>query len=448
MLELQSVGYVPRRFGPVSLSLGSGELVLLCGLSGSGKSTLCELLCDRLEPSFGQIVVGPGFEVGYIAQDFENQLLGASVSQELELGRRCGQLRGREGHPEFHLRTEESWGCRDPHLLSAGEQQAVLLESLCLSGASLFILDESLSWLDHQTLKAVLEQLRQMCRSGGTVLIVSHDLRVLPFVDRVLGLEKGALSADLCRSEVGREHLLRFGLWLGSLESGFRSKGSEVTREQELAAQSQGTKVAWEALPGAWACLVGRSGSGKSRFLASVIGLTGAGVTQDPLGLGGSMALLPQRAESILFRRTVEQELTASLQFGGEDIPVDVEIGSLIPTDWLQRNPRHLSAGQIRYLACLCLILQMPSTLLLDEPFTGLDAQLRGRLHLALTRYLATGRRLLMATRHPDEVLLYGSEVMLIEKGQKQGDSISQAELDEVLGPPLVSDPGLSNFMT
>src|SRR5687768_10953975 len=90
MLTLCELTYAPRGLGPISLTLTAGQVVLLCGPSGSGKSTVCALLTGELEPSSGRLErsdSSQGALCGYMAADVESQLLGATVAQELALGR-------------------------------------------------------------------------------------------------------------------------------------------------------------------------------------------------------------------------------------------------------------------------------------------------------------------------------------------------------------------------
>lgn len=191
MLSLQQLSYRPRDVGPLSLTLSSGQMVWIAGASGSGKSTLCALLTGDLEPSDGQSEGSLG-RVATISSEVESHLLGATVRQELDwVPRVSSSLRspGLEAlEARWRGREEE-----DPHTLSRGEQQLLLLCAYARGDFQTLILDESLSCLDHQAFVLVMECLRLLTEGGRLVLVVSHEARVLPWVDRCLGLGEGRL---------------------------------------------------------------------------------------------------------------------------------------------------------------------------------------------------------------------------------------------------------------
>ncbi len=384
-----------------------GQFVWLCGPSGAGKSTLCGLIAGRYDDTGGEISNPEGVTLGYVAQDYENQLLGATVGQELEIGRRGGRGEGPEP-PAFLLSLFESRLNEDPHHLSCGLQQLLLVTSLVLSRAGFLILDESLSLLDTLTQCRVLEALQGVCAQGVTVLLVSHDLRVLPYVDRVVGLSKGQIRFDVPAGELSWNQLDEVEVWSGTLQGGRDGHvlSGQLQGELPSVALSEGAVhklgPGLEVGEGQATALVGISGAGKSRALSTLCGLDElAGWRDCPL----PRALLRQRAEASLFHRQVQEELQASLTvasgLGGREHQV--------PQPWLKRSPRHLSNGQARFLAATCLLLQGPPLLLLDDPFAGLDRDLRTRLWNHLQSYLESGGTCLLSTHHADELVLYTS---------------------------------------
>jgi energy-coupling factor transport system ATP-binding protein len=434
---LNELAYAPRGFGPLSLTLEAGQVVLLCGPSGSGKSTLCGLLAGELEASTGQVVRGQG-SVGTMTADVESQLLGSTVSQELELGRRAQGVAAPETAELRDVRQTllERWRGRegeDPHLLSLGEQQLLLLSSLAQGLFPLLILDEGLSCLDHVAFQEVCHALRALTAAGTLVLLVSHELRVLPWVDRCVGLEAGQLAFDKPATELTWSELARVKMWRGTLMAQIYPGDAPVLRPETsglvLSPPRLGVSRSGPSLPlmafdgqevelaeGAVLAVAGAAGTGKSRLLATLLGAPAMQGFHSHVQ--GYAVLLPQQASSILPGRTVRAEFEASLAEGRRrgKTPAGLKDLTEIPEDWMARSPRSLSHGQVKLVACLCLLLQSPELLLLDEPFAGLDAQLRAVLEGRLRDHLAaTKGRAVFSTHSPDEMVLYPSRLLVLE---------------------------------
>ncbi len=448
MLILNELSYAPRDVGPISLSLEPGQLVLICGPSGSGKSTLCAMLCGELEPTSGHFQLPEG-ALGTISVDAEGQLLGSTVSQELELGRIAGV---REQAREFQPLLER-WKGRgevDPQSLSAGEQQLLLLAGLALGPFNTLILDEALSSLDESSFREVVAALRVLSSRGVLILVVSHEIRLLPWVDRCVGISRGRLafnqpSDSLTWSELGESRM-----WMGGLappadpsSSALEARVLQTCLPDMRLGAGRGSApevLAWHRdglqvglARGQALAVAGVSGSGKSRLLAALAGLTRADGWS--CLFEGYRVLLPQVAASIFWRRTVRAELEASL--GHHRIPSDL---FAVPESWLERSPRSLSHGQTRLVASFCLLLQKPDLLLLDQPFSGLDGELRAALESRLRDHLADGGRLVFTTHRPDEMVLYPDRLLVLDDGNPvwygPGDSYFAGEPDPRLGLP------------
>ena len=436
MLILKDLCYADRGVGPVSLSLSEGQVVLLCGPSGSGKSTLCALLTGELEASSGSVEQDRGL-IGTMASDVESQLLGATVGQELELGRLLRPDMSLDSLDEARARLYSYWKGRegeDPQRLSSGEQQLLLLTSLALGPFPLLILDEGLSCLDETAFVAVCRALRALAESGVLILLVSHELRALPWADRCLGLESGQLLFDKETTELLGSDLRQVRVWPGTLSLVDKqrvlgqSSNCSVEFVQGLLPQPQQSTPLpllafehqeFELASGEVLCLAGVTGSGKSRLLMALAGhttMTGWDVAET-----GYTVLARQQVASLLWHPTVREELEASSDEAkrrGYSCKSSLELRLAIPEAWLERSPRTLSRGQAKFLACCCLLLQQPNLLLLDEPFGGLDAELRGRLENCLREYLRSGGRIVFTTHRADEMLLYPHCLLLLEQGR------------------------------
>ena len=197
----------------VSLDLFPGQIVLLMGPSGSGKSTLLAVLSGLLHPTGGQVLaLGEDLwkmserqrerfrlrHVGFIFQGY-NLFPALTARQQLEMVLRWGE--GAWGR-EARKRSDEMLAllglAKKAHLhpaeLSGGEKQRVAIGRALIKNPQFLFCDEPTSALDWAHGEQVVELLRNAAHErGATILVVGHDSRMIPFVDRVYYLEDGAL---------------------------------------------------------------------------------------------------------------------------------------------------------------------------------------------------------------------------------------------------------------
>jgi putative ABC transport system ATP-binding protein len=196
----------------VNLEINAGELVLLLGPSGAGKTTLLSLIGGLLQPTSGTIeVAGTQLQklslhelsrfrlrqIGFVFQFF--QLLSALTAREnVEVALRLGG----STHREARSRAEElltRFGLRHrlahlPADLSGGEKQRVALARAFALRPPVLIADEPTGSLDSHNAEEVIRLLRQLVdEEHRTVLIASHDQRIIPIASRVLRCEDGHL---------------------------------------------------------------------------------------------------------------------------------------------------------------------------------------------------------------------------------------------------------------
>jgi putative ABC transport system ATP-binding protein len=217
-----------RALDGVSLELHAGELVLLQGPSGSGKTTLLAVLSGLLRPTAGRVVaLGEDLwamseqererfrmrHCGFVFQ--EHNLLGAlTARQQMEMVLRWGVgTSAREARNRTSEMLELLGLGRKGHLrplqLSGGEKQRVSVGRALIKDPTFCFADEPTSALDWSRGELVVELLRNAARDHGrTVLVVSHDVRMIDYVDRVLRIEDGRLIGEPSTSATAP------GVWL------------------------------------------------------------------------------------------------------------------------------------------------------------------------------------------------------------------------------------------
>jgi len=208
LVDLQgiSAGYGRRRvLHDVSFALFPGQFAALVGPNGAGKSTLAQVLSGMIRPQRGKILwsrplnkLPLGRRSGFLFQNAGCQLLMDTVAEEVAFAPKNLGLPVEELSRLALASTGlSSFGGRSPTCLSLGEQQRTALAAVLAASPRLLILDEPTIGQDWGHLERLMEYLCQLTRSGVSVLLITHDDKlVCRFAERILYLQEGRLSAD------------------------------------------------------------------------------------------------------------------------------------------------------------------------------------------------------------------------------------------------------------
>ena len=198
----------------VTLEIGAGEIVIVTGPSGSGKTTLLTLIgalrsvqegtarvlgTQMREASSGQLEAVRR-QIGYVFQA-HNLIDALTARQNVEMAL---YLHPHESRAHVRARAAEMLGAvgladrvdHHPAELSGGQRQRVAIARALVSGPRIILADEPTASLDKESGRDVVERIRDLARGQGvTVLLVTHDNRVLDIADRIMHLEDGRLSS-------------------------------------------------------------------------------------------------------------------------------------------------------------------------------------------------------------------------------------------------------------
>jgi biotin transport system ATP-binding protein len=211
MIHLNDLSYGYSRgvdvLSGISLSVKPGQLLGLVGANGSGKSTVLAIMAGLLTPRQGSVLVsgreflenGAGNEqrVRLVMQDADLQIVGATVEEDLLLGREAeadAGIRARDIADRFGL--GDVWAA-PVHSLSWG-----MKKKLCLAGAALdrprvLLLDEPFSGLDYPSVREMRALIDANRQQGITQVLAAHDLEAfVDMADRLAVLEKGTLVLE------------------------------------------------------------------------------------------------------------------------------------------------------------------------------------------------------------------------------------------------------------
>jgi putative ABC transport system ATP-binding protein len=199
----------------VSVTIASGEIVVLVGRSGSGKSTLLNLIAGIDQPTAGTVVVdGTDLtalgeqartrfrrrHIGFVFQFF-NLIPLLTVEENLLLPLDLNGRADAKGIARARVLLERvglgDRGDSYPERLSGGEQQRVAIARALIHDPALILADEPTGNLDVETAAAVLDLLDTLAREAGrTVLMVTHSREVVGVADRIFTIQRGTLMEE------------------------------------------------------------------------------------------------------------------------------------------------------------------------------------------------------------------------------------------------------------
>jgi ATP-binding cassette, subfamily F, member 3 len=157
------------------------------GANGAGKSVLLKTVVGELEPTEGEVWVGPSIRIGYLAQDQETLDPESSPLDTVRLAHRCAEGEAVSLLMKFLFPYEQVR--RANKLLSGGERTRLQLLLLMLQRPNLLVLDEPTNHLDIDSVEALEAALEEF---EGTVCVISHDRYFLDrIVDRIVEVGDG-----------------------------------------------------------------------------------------------------------------------------------------------------------------------------------------------------------------------------------------------------------------
>lgn len=206
----------------IDFEMKQGEMVAIIGPSGAGKSSLLNLLGGLDTPTAGQLSVGGQNllelkgkqladyrlnKVGFIWQQVSQNLLAhrtalANVTLPMMLAGAAPWQRRKRAKDLLAAVDMSAHSHKRPGQLSGGQQQRVAVAVALANQPQLLLADELTGALDRTNAVAVMDLISALREKYGlTVLMVTHDLEMAAYADRVLTLRDGALAQDMSGRE-------------------------------------------------------------------------------------------------------------------------------------------------------------------------------------------------------------------------------------------------------
>jgi len=198
----------------IDLNVQKGEVVVIIGPSGSGKSTLIRTINRLEEIQKGRIVVdgielnrdvrnidAVRKEVGMVFQSF-NLFPHMTVLENITLAPRIVRKWPREKAEQIAMELLERVDIADqaekyPAQLSGGQQQRVAIARALAMQPKIMLFDEPTSALDPEMVGEVLDAMKELAKSGMTMLVVTHEMGFAREVaDRVIFMDMGEIIEE------------------------------------------------------------------------------------------------------------------------------------------------------------------------------------------------------------------------------------------------------------
>ncbi len=479
----------------VDFTVLEGEVHALLGENGAGKSTLMNILSGLYRPDDGEIRLqgspvnlGSPREairhgIGMIHQHFmlvpshtvaENVMLGLDGLGFLLEPRKI-ETRVRDLSQRYGMRVEPDariWQ------LSVGEQQRVEVLKMLYRGAKLLIMDEPTAVLTPQEVDELFVTLREMTRSGHTIIFISHKLdEVMAIADRITVLRRGRVEAsELLASEVNKKELARLMVGrevLFRIDKGPSKPGEAALEVKRVSAlDDKGLlalkEISLEVRQGEILGIAGVAGNGQRELAETICGLRPAAggeirvhgkdvsnasprrvleeqvtyIPEDRVGVGSVPNM--NVAENLALRNYRQEPVGSGWRINRFAMRQQAErlvneFGIVTPS--VETASRLLSGGNLQKLILAREISGSPKVVIAMHPTRGLDIGATEAIRQMLIRERDDGAAVLLVSEDLDEILSLADRVAVIYEGQIMGVvDTGQADIED-LGLMMAGTP-------
>ncbi len=458
----------------VDLEVRRGEILALVGENGAGKSTLMNLLYGLLHPDEGEILIdgkpahigGPrdaiAQGIGMVHQHF--MLIPVfTVGENVMLGREPVSGPGFYDHGRARKEIDEltkRYGLRlDPDArtgdLPVGLQQRVEIVKVLYRGANIVILDEPTGVLTPQESKELFSVLRDLVKSGKTIIFISHKLReVLEISDRITVMRRGKVVGHLVTKDtteqeiatlmVGREVLLR-------VDKKPAKPGDVTFKVENLTASSdRGVPalkgVSFELRQGEILGIAGVEGNGQSELMEVLAGTRRATGGRVLLGdkdvtsfdarteREAGIAFVPEdrRGTGLVLGYSIADNLILGRQRSPAFSWHELVLRLVAIKEWARRlvkefdirtptidtAARNLSGGNQQKIIVAREMASRPRVLLAAQPTRGVDIGAIEFIHRRLVAERDEGTAVLLVSAELDEIRSLSDRIAVIYEGK------------------------------
>ena len=454
----------------VTVEIGKGEVLALCGENGAGKSTLMKILGGVYQPDEGEILVdgqpvkishvndAMKYGIAFIHQEL-NVLDNLDVAANVFLGREPRGVLGLINRKKIHADTQpflERLGLNIASRtrldrLSIAQQQMVEIAKALSLKARIIIMDEPTSSLTLTETERLLELVRELSEQGVSIIYISHRLaEVEHCADRVAVLRDGKNAGQLSKEEISHDRIV--GLMVGREIKNFyvEPKGGREHAYLKIrnarSSRYPHKTISFDAGKGEILGFAGLVGAGRSEMAKAIVGLDPQGRADVTLGsekisinsardsITHGIYLVPEdrRGEGLITSMNVCHNISLPslkshtrfglIQSGRERRTAQAQVESLrIKTPSTQVLAMNLSGGNQQKIVLGKWLAMQPKVMILDEPTRGIDVGAKAEIYRLMRALADQGTVILMISSDMEEVLNISDRVVVMHEGSITG---------------------------
>ncbi len=491
---LAGKGLTKRYPGVVSLNnvdfdVRVGEVHGLIGENGAGKSTLMRILSGVIQPDEGVIHLdekpieftsprqATDHGIAIVHQEL-NLIPYLSVAENIFLGRELANNFGWIQSQEQLKQSGDLLAGLDPSInprvevnrLRVGQQQVVEIAKALNCNARVIFMDEPTSAISDQEVAALFQLIRDLRKSGVSIVYVSHKLdELLQISDRITILRDGRLVDTVQTANTDRQTIVRLmvGRQLEDLyiHSPVVSEPRERLRVESLsllhinAQRPVVDDFSFHACSGEVVGIFGLMGAGRTELLESIFGLhprrtTGTilidgqqvtiGSPEDAFHLGIGLVPEDRKHQGLVLGMSVQHNMSLShlakvesfglLSSKRERAMAESYIEQLsIRTPGVAQTVRNLSGGNQQKVVLAKVLSRDPKILLLDEPTRGIDVGGKREIYRLIDQLKKEGIAIVVVSSELPELLGIADRIVVMCEGKKTGQFDRSTATEELL---------------
>ncbi len=476
-IEVDAGGLSKKLVDNVSFHVEKGEILGLVGPSGSGKSvtsmSVAKLLHEEYRVS-GKVLLNGidihkisdkelckirGKDISYVFQEpmtslnpvftiyqqVEEPLVLHEEKKSTAVERR---LAVKTALSDAGLVPTDQLMNSYPHQLSGGQRQRVMIAMAMINKPQVLVADEITTALDVDTRDKIIDVLLEYKKTYKTAIIfISHDLKLVKKIaDRIAIMKNGKIVETIDNKGFDAVHYEKVFRGETARESVGINYGKTVLEVRNLAFAYSETSilgkktykkvlenVSFSLYEGETLGLVGKSGSGKSTIVKTVVGLqkSNAGKIVFLKGYENPQMVFQDPYTSLNPAHTVGWILSEALMLGDRRIgkkrskserkkAVIEMLNSVdLNTEMGYRKIDELSGGQRQRVAIACALISKPRIVVLDEPVSAVDAAVTDQILDLLRRLKAEyGLSYIFISHDPEVIAKICDRVLVVEDGK------------------------------
>ncbi len=456
-----------KALSDVSLTLESGEVLVLVGENGAGKSTLMKILAGAQRADQGEIVIDGApvqidsprtaerLGIGMIYQEFtlvpqltapENIALGSEPVRGGFLDERATVARAKE--------TLDELGVEIPlnvptSRLSVGQQQLVEIAKALARRARIIVMDEPTAALTDREIERLFTIVHRLRESGAGIIYISHRMEELPRIaDRVTVLRDGRAIETRRAADFPVDEIIHamVGRALDAQFPPLREIAADapvVLDVKDLRRAPAVRGVSFSVREGEILGLAGLVGAGRTEILRAVAGADVPDAAEiaihgqrvrivqpsDAIAAGLAFITEDRKGQGLVLGMSVRENVTLAhlRDFVDRDLLVDGrrerEAAEKMVADLRVRTPsieqlvHNLSGGNQQKVVLAKWLLGRARVFLFDEPTRGIDVGAKAEIYQLMLHLVAGGAGIVMVSSELPEVLGMSHRVLVIRDG-------------------------------